>query len=407
MVTLSIRHIGPLADTGVIAVKPVLLLIGKQSSGKSTFLKILCYCRWMEKRIMMEGDDLLRKYTHYGRFLNELKHFHRFDDGFFSSQSVIDYHGDCVDIRYDGGRSKNAQIIRKPNFREHLYNTKICFIPSERNLVSALKNVDRMYRSNEYDVIFNFIMEYREANDMFTKDAPLTMPFDEDVQYFFDKKSGREVIRLRGSERHFSPYYASSGVQSALPALVMAHSVFASAGRTSTFTPNLIAKSLSTLLSRKGLAEEEVAKEYVQRISKFTQYKFSQLYVEEIEQNLFPKSQYDVVGRLVELLKRASLETNRRSCLVMTTHSPYVLSALNMLMKASAAAEKDAEAACAVVPESRQLPASDFSAYYVTPTGGMVDVMDRENGFINGDFLDEVSDVVDEQAFRLNEIIYS
>ena len=31
---------------------------------------------------MLDGENLLKKYTHYGRFLKELKKFHRFDDAF-------------------------------------------------------------------------------------------------------------------------------------------------------------------------------------------------------------------------------------------------------------------------------------------------------------------------------------
>ena len=52
MATIQIKNIGPITDTGIIPLTSVMLVIGKQSSGKSTFLKILCFCRWMEKLIM-------------------------------------------------------------------------------------------------------------------------------------------------------------------------------------------------------------------------------------------------------------------------------------------------------------------------------------------------------------------
>lgn len=44
--------------------------------------------------------------------------------------------------------------------------------------------------------------------------------------------------------------------------------------------------------------------------------------VEESEQNLYPVSQIKMVDRLIE-------NTGKRGKLVMTTHSPYVLSILN------------------------------------------------------------------------------
>ena len=64
MPSIQIKNIAPLKDTGVVKLTPVMLLIGNQSSGKSTLMKILCFCRWIEKRIMVDGEDLLSKYTH-------------------------------------------------------------------------------------------------------------------------------------------------------------------------------------------------------------------------------------------------------------------------------------------------------------------------------------------------------
>ena len=46
MFTIHIRHIGPIVDTGEITITPLTLFIGKQSTGKSTLMKILCYCSW-------------------------------------------------------------------------------------------------------------------------------------------------------------------------------------------------------------------------------------------------------------------------------------------------------------------------------------------------------------------------
>lgn len=49
MASIEIKHVGPLNETGKIDLKMVNLFIGKQSTGKSTLMKILCYCRWLEK----------------------------------------------------------------------------------------------------------------------------------------------------------------------------------------------------------------------------------------------------------------------------------------------------------------------------------------------------------------------
>ena len=40
-----------------------MLLIGEQSTGKSTFMKILCFCCWLEKQVMIGGEGIVSKYT--------------------------------------------------------------------------------------------------------------------------------------------------------------------------------------------------------------------------------------------------------------------------------------------------------------------------------------------------------
>ena len=87
MQTIEIRKIGPLVETGIVPVSQVMLLIGEQSTGKSTFMKILCFCCWLEKQVMIGGDSIVSKYTHYYRFWNELKKFHHLNDEFFSDSS--------------------------------------------------------------------------------------------------------------------------------------------------------------------------------------------------------------------------------------------------------------------------------------------------------------------------------
>ena len=61
MVYLRIKNIGPLTDTGVIPITNIMLIIGEQSTGKSTFMKILSFCRWIEKNVMLGKYEMLEK----------------------------------------------------------------------------------------------------------------------------------------------------------------------------------------------------------------------------------------------------------------------------------------------------------------------------------------------------------
>lgn len=112
MATIRIQNFGPIKDTGQIQLTEVMLIIGRQSSGKSTFMKVLCHCRWIEKRIMTRPDNFVQTYTHNRRFATELKQFHRVDEMYFHENTSIEYDGDVVSICLTG-KNNNAKIIRK------------------------------------------------------------------------------------------------------------------------------------------------------------------------------------------------------------------------------------------------------------------------------------------------------
>ncbi len=112
------------------------------------------------------------------------------------------------------------------------------------------------------------------------------------------------------------------------------------------------------------------------------------IYIEEPEAHLFPRAQ----NQLVEIL--AALVARRRySNLVLTTHSPYVLSKFNNLLKAGQLGRK-AKAAehrdlAAIIPETSWLPPGTVNAYAIVD-GKTVPIMD-DYGLIAADYLDDVS----------------
>ena len=76
----------------------------------------------------MTGDDkqLIYNYTHYHRFLKELRQFHRFPNHYFTPQSLISYSGEAVTIELQG--NKNVKIGRQPDLENIRHNTKLSFI---------------------------------------------------------------------------------------------------------------------------------------------------------------------------------------------------------------------------------------------------------------------------------------
>ncbi len=129
--------------------------------------------------------------------------------------------------------------------------------------------------------------------------------------------------------------------------------------------------------------------------AKKLRYESSALFIEEIEQNLFPDAQSALLRETVAQVKRAQDKMpGCHNILAMTSHSPYILSELNVLMAASEAAETDSEATAKTVPPECILPKNSFRAYLVTDDGYVRNIIDNGIYMIN-------------RLDTLNEIIYS
>lgn len=401
MQTIEIRNIGPLVETGIIPVSQVMLLIGEQSTGKSTFMKILCFCCWLEKQVMIGGDSIVSKYTHYYRFWNELKKFHHFNDEFLSDSSYIKYDGSAIQIEMRG-KKRNAKIVRKPKFAEIRHNLKISFLPSERNLLSSIQNIENLYRAKDVDMLFNYILEWGEARLQFGVANPLDLVFVDKMKYHYDAKNG-DVLTLADGHSKIKPYYASSGVQSALPIQVLATYLAGEVGTSAKISPVDYLKQLDLTDSKIDI---KVMTSVLKNIQNRSSYKSFHMFIEELEQNLFPKAQFELVKMLVGLLKKMEHKsTGYTSTVFLTTHSPYVLTALNVMMLASAAYEMSPDKVNDLGLEDYVLPKGAYSAYCIKD-GRFENIVDEEFGFIKGDFLDSVSELVDNYTFELNSIIY-
>lgn len=405
MAFIEIKHIGPLTDTGRIELKTVNLFIGKQSTGKSTLMKILAFCRWLEKNIMTGDDTILPAYTHNNRYLKELMQFYRFNAGYFSDKSEIHYQGDCIVIILKGVQ-RNVRIERLSGFDKERYNTKLSFIPSERNLLSAIRNIDRSYRASDLDVLFNFIFEWGEAKDLYTNSDPKTLAIAPDMEYYFDKEKGTDIMRLKDSQMEFTPFYASSGIQSALPVEILVDYVCGMAGEPVDMSRRELYEMMTKFLRERATDDKQVDSNRELLSSHLLNYQSAQLFIEELEQNLYPESQWNLVRSIFSAVKKATERTGHSSMVTLTTHSPYVLTALNVLMVASVAWEKDRRATTGIVPESCILPVGSIGAYYITEKGTLQDIVDTELQMVSGLQLDGISGLVDDSIAALNTIIY-
>lgn len=431
MSTIQIQHIGALKDTGEIPIKRVTLILGPQGAGKSTLMKILCYCRWVEKEIM---KDLMKNkdwYTHYKRFFKGLSEFHRLPQSFFSSGSSIVYKGDLVSIVWSLGKNNgNARVfVSKSDFSRRRHNPKLAFIPAERNLVSAVQNIDRNYRSNSRDVLFNFILELEEAKQAYTVDNKLPLSIMSGLSYY-QSPEGVNLIWHEDEQQVLNAFYVASGIQSAFPVDVISSYLHTQVGRFSPMSTSELSAVLLGFLSSGEKLPDDIS-ERLSRLEKSSLYSSMQLYIEEPEQNLYPESQRKLMLRLLQVIssvkekERKAWAESFDSSLVFTTHSPYLLSVINTQFAVARArldlkensegfSEKEQERRLAELDALQQkyklddinLTSDEYAAYFVEPAGTLKNLIDPEFPMVSGVELDGVSDWVEDYTNEIYLIAY-
>lgn len=413
MEKIHIKHVGPLSDTGEIELNRVMLLIGPQGAGKSTFMKILCFCRWVEKRIMRNNEEL-DYYAKGNNFIDLLKLFFHLSNDFFRADSLIVYRGLYVTIAWGEQEGQSIHITLNPESERHLHNSKLSFIPAERNLASAVENIHQAYHGRPgEDMLFNHLFELREASRSYTSENKLKLSVGEDFSYY-SGEFGQHFIEQHSTQKSYLSYYTASGLQSVFPIDVICSHLINQLGALPSFGFDDVAR----IIKANGYSDTDVNVRTFARIieDKKDLFKYSSihLFIEEPELSLYPESQKELLLNLLGIITKAKDKEKYPSSLVMTTHSPYLLSVMNVqIAKAWAEEEKKRNAEGEAEAPSYNLRSWEFSAYYISKEGTLKDLIARGNDeggkpiefpMVDGTLLDSVSDDVNDE---LNDIYTS
>ncbi len=339
MTNIIIRNIGPISKAQ-FDLNKVNVFMGPQSSGKSTIAKICSQCSWCEKNFLLTGDE----YDFYSGLLD----FHRMDEDYFSSNSEVVYESQWVTIKFKG-KNKKTFFTKKTKSSKIYKNLKIEYVPAERNFAAALPNLERY--SEVYDNIINFLKDWLSFKETITKKGVYSSPLKSiDVNYKYDTKTKKDVLRL-ANKKEILLQRSSSGQQSIIPLLVVCEFMF-----TTLYGQRRIPSSAEQSYIKGKLPEsmkadyewvikeesfphksnsiqdvkllEETKEKIWNEIGFSNDYGFSNVIIEEPEQNLFPETQKELIYHILNKVNDA----NREHQLILTTHSPYILYALNNCM---------------------------------------------------------------------------
>lgn len=394
---LFINNFGPV-HKAELDLKSFNLLIGEQSVGKSTIAKLISvltdnfslfliaskgFDGWLIQMRMFNLDifkdddyhiiydyEVDSRFFHFDIKPNNIVSYVKIDGRLFRSKTRIAK--EIVDVWHffhEKEIFEKFSIIKERFETEKnpagiisfaLFMSSSLYIPAERVIFSLFKSLQSAI-SLAGDIVpitfmrFMVHLEQAKAKKKKYNSSLLDITYveEEKEMFFIDHKSNKK----------YSLFEASSGIQSTLPLLLLLDDI-----------PN---------------------REY------------SSIVIEEPETNLFPTTQVDL---LKVILNKARVEGRTAT---VTTHSPYILSALNNYLYAGALNKELSGNATtdinAVIPQEIQLTIENCSVYSIGLTinssGDYCEsLIDKEVGMINSNTLDRVSFKMSEDFDALQDI---
>lgn len=358
---LIIKNVGAIKSIDV-QLNKINVIMGPQSSGKSTINKIACFCSWVEKKVSLtQSFDFFLKED---AFAKNLIVFHKLN-GYLRNDSFIQYESPVVKFSYRHEEGvPHFEWIDQYNY----VRPKISYIPAERNIVSMIMGWKEVNLPNNN--IRNFMSDWNSARKNYTPDSHAAIR-NLDVEYYYDSDVDTDLIETKDGAK-INLTNASSGQQSMIPlyilvdyftrviydtqpdesidatqqkarlarALISKSVLEVTQDEDIAKDPNKISEYLETLkfpTKKEFLTKELEATEGWQFLESFIQYlqhytytNYSSLFIEEPELNLFPQTQCNLLYYILTAMQSSEKDHQ----LFLTTHSPYVLYALNNCMLA-------------------------------------------------------------------------
>ncbi len=243
-------------------------------------------------------------------------------------------------------------------FRTFLPNTKVVYIPAERMFTPLLLGTSFNLQKLEIllpKCVIDFVASFEVSRKALTKYKI------KELGVTYNYIGGKDIIELDNNNL-IALTEGSSGMQTMIPMAMV-----------------------TEYYSNKKGKEEGTSSTFI---------------VEEPELNLYPTTQKQLVDFLAERC------IDERNSLLVTTHSPYILSAFANLIKANEVAKQSDEKKAKIkkiVPESLWLEYNETSAYFIDK-GVSETIMDEQFKTIDFSKIDKASDLIGDEFDKLLSI---
>ena len=365
---LTIRNFGPIKDMS-FEFKKINIFIGDQGTGKSTVAKVIVSIQntYFRELFNLELRNDQNKETQF--FVEYLKIVDIFS--FIQVNTEIFYDHPIFSFKY---KESNVTITKK---RESTFQDQIRYdlnyIIAERSSITVLSN--SLYALIETGTSLPRL--FLRFGDKFLKSrkAKTILDYDEIIGVKFLYKNENDFIELPSGK--IIPFTeSSSGIQS----------------------------SITLLAVYDNMVSSDFSRENVSLSNDF----LVPIIIEEPEISCFPYTQYKLLKHIVSNLSiKIHDKLLYKNQLIITTHSPYILTSINNLMYAFEVGKKEPEETNKIIDKKYWINPDDVSAYMLLTDGTCEDILDREEGLIKAEKIDGVTNTLNEQFSSMLNLQFS
>lgn len=325
--SIYIKNLGPIKEIFIENIKPITILIGESGSGKSTLMKAIALFRWLYKM------HNIRSYLKHSKMSKTPFRFRM--ETYLRNCGLEQYLKNNPEIIYtvtsDSGKQHtlkytnnklsgtgNKELITEND----IYFNKISFISETRNIIPLWSERGASLTGGYLGFYFHEV--YQDFDIASENLKELNLPYlNLKLSVKTTKTTQQKKYSIHSEEDGYeiSLKNSSSGTQNAAPI-------------------TLIAEHFSKHFNFEDAFNHSVLK-YLSGTDKLTDFKPIKnlgeihkklfIHIEEPELSLYPDAQCQLVN---DLINKCFISNRNDIELMFSTHSPYIINHLNLLIKA-------------------------------------------------------------------------
>lgn len=421
---IIIDHFGALQNIDVSINEQLFITIGPQASGKSTLAKIVYFCRKIRDYLCDYANEIWNKKIQKELFINFTKCLTRFFIGYFGTTKHMDrFH---IRYYYDESQGKYVDIsLDEAHFAKFWFSPKL--LDDIKALLQGAADLAGEHTGGFTDTINQLrafsVQINRQAQDIFQDDEALlyipagrnllaTIPdlimpdsgirqsptdsvditqmdlITQEFLQYIKRMRSRFGSRLEDITKTYVKtvsaeirYHDIEIACDLIRSILKAEYVYDQDGEKLYYAKD---KWVKLMFSSSGQQEVLWALNCI--FLAILQQEKTYLIFEEPEAHIFPDAQ-EALTRLIALLINSN-----RSNVMLTTHSPYILTAINLLIF-SGIVEKNSISG--IIPKECRLKKGSVAAYMISMGNGVFkSIVDTKRGLIDALEIDHISDSI-------------